>query len=310
MGIAYEISVVSPVYGCNECLSSLYLRLKDTLSKITDSFEIIFVNDACPQNSWDTIVDLCKNDPRVKGINLSRNFGQHHAITAGLDHAQGQWVVVMDCDLQDQPEEIIKLYEKAKEGYDLVVGQRILRNDSFIKRMLSKAFYATLRYFTDMEHDASSANFGIYSHKVIQSVNLYKEQIRAFPLLTNLVGFKRTSIPIEHGKRETGKSAYTFKKMFELAFNCIIVHSNKPLRLSIKFGMLISLFSVCYMSWLIAKYFLFDVPVAGWTSTMVVLLFMFGLMFAVLGTLGVYIGKIFDEVKERPLYLMQDKINF
>jgi polyisoprenyl-phosphate glycosyltransferase len=305
-----EISVVCPVYGCNQCLPTLCERTIKTLSKITDQFEIILVNDGCPQNSWATILELCDFDARIKGINLSRNFGQHYAITAGLDYVQGEWIVVMDCDLQDQPEEIIKLYQKAQEGSDIVVGQRVNRSDSFLKRCASKLFYVILEYFTDVKHDGTVANFGIYSKKVIQSVLIYREQNRAFPLLIHLVGFKKTSIPIEHAKRDEGKSSYTLIKMINLAIDSIVTHSNKPLRLSVNLGLFISLSSIIYAGILVARYFLYAVPVQGWTSVMVAMFFMFGMLFGILGILGLYIGKIFNEAKNRPLYLVQEKINF
>ena len=156
-----HISIVTPVYGCGTSLDALYLRLKKILLSITNDFEIIMVNDASPDNAWDTIKLLAKEDNRVKGINLSRNFGQHRAITAGLDYAQGDWVVVMDCDLQDQPEEILKLYNKAQEGYDVVFGRRHQRKDSSYKRLGSKLFYKILGYFTESKIDNSVANFSI-----------------------------------------------------------------------------------------------------------------------------------------------------
>jgi len=310
MASGTDISIVIPVYGCNKSLPDLYLRLKNTLTQITEHFEIILANDGCPQNSWDIILELCAADQRVKGVNLSRNFGQHYAITAGLDHAQGEWIVVMDCDLQDQPEEILKFYQKAQEGYDVVVGQRLVRNDSFLKRYTSKCFYAVLGYFTDLQHDGSVANFGIYSKKVIQSVLMYREQSRVFPLFIHLVGFKKIAIPIVHSSREHGKSSYTPRKLVNLAIDAIVTHSNKPLRLSIKLGAVISFLSISYATWLVMRYFLYAIPVPGWTSLMVALYFMFGMLFGVLGILGLYIGKIFDEAKGRPLYLIQEKMNF
>lgn len=306
----YVISVVIPVYGAKDSLPFLYQRLKSVLSQLTEKYEIIFVNDACPQNSWDIIVQLSKQDPQVKGINLSRNFGQHYAITAGLDHVQGKWVVVMDCDLQDQPEEIINLYNKAQEGFDVVLGKRLERKDHVLKRFSSKLFYSILGYFTDLEYDGTIANFGIYSYRVIQSVNLYREHSRAFPLFVHIVGFKSTSIPIIHAKRESGTSSYSLSKLINLAIDSIVTHSNKPLRISIKFGSLISLLSIGYAIWLIVRNLVFGVPIPGWTSLMVSLFFMFGILFAVLGVLGLYIGKIFDETKGRPLYLIQETINF
>ena len=301
-----EISVVCPVYGCRESLAILCVRLQKTLRKLSESHEIILVDDNCPNNSWEIIEELCKADNRIKGIKFSRNFGQHYAITAGLDHANGKWIVVMDCDLQDQPEEIIKLYEKTKDGYDIVVGQRIERRDPFLKRVASKAFYRFLEYCTDLTYDASVANFGIYSQKVIKNVNLYRERNRAFPLFVNLVGFRRTSIPIEHSNRESGSTSYTIRKMIDLATDIIVSYSNKPLRVSIKLGLLISLISLCYAIWLIIRYFLFSIPIIGWTSMMVVMLFMFGILFGSLGILGLYIGKIFDETKDRPLYVIDE----
>ena len=310
MGKLIQISVVCPVYACSDCLIVLCDRLKKSLSQITEQFEIILVNDACPQNSWEIIESICALDQRVKGINLSRNFGQHYAITAGLDHAIGEWVVVMDADLQDQPEEIIKFYQKAQEGYDIVVGERSDRRDSFFKRFVSRCFYAVLAFFTDLEHDAAIANFGIYSRDVVKSILLFRERNRAFPLLVNMVGFKKISISIIHAEREIGVSSYTFKKLFKLAMDSIVVHSNKPLRLSIKLGVFVSLFSVSYGLWLVVRHALYNVPVLGWTSMMVLMLLMFGLLFSVLGVLGIYIGKIFDEAKGRPLYLAQKKINF
>jgi polyisoprenyl-phosphate glycosyltransferase len=303
------ISVVSPIYGCKECLFELYDRLVKTLSQITENFEIILVNDACPQASWERIAMLCAKDPRVKGINLSRNFGQHYAITAGLDHATGDWVVVMDCDLQDRPEEIIKLYNKALDGYDIVFGRRAQRQDSFIKRFGSMAFNRVLEYFTETKHDNSIANFGIYAHKVVETINRYREHSRDFLLFAQMVGFKKVEIDIEHAPRAHGESSYNFSKLFRLAIDSIISHSNKPLRLSIQLGFFIALASLGYASWLVIRYFFYHTPAEGWTSLMVSMFFMFGLLFAIIGITGLYIGKIFDEVKRRPLYVIQETIN-
>ena len=304
-----KISVVSPIYGCKECLLELYDRLVKTLSQITDNFEIILVNDACPQASWERIVMLCAKDARVKGINLSRNFGQHYAITAGLDHAKGDWVVVMDCDLQDRPEEIIKLYNKALDGYDVVFGRRVERQDSFLKRLGSQAFNKVLEYFTETKHDNSIANFGIYAQKVVETINRYREQSRDFLLFAQMVGFKKVEIEIEHAARAYGSSSYNFSKLIRLAIDSIVSHSNKPLRLSIQLGFFIALISLIYACWLVIRYFFYHTPAEGWTSLMVSMFFMFGLLFAIIGITGLYIGKIFDEVKRRPLYIIQETIN-
>ena len=300
-----HISVVTPIYGCSKSLEKLYSRLNNTLSTITDNFEIIMVNDASPDDSWETIKLLSEQDKRVKGINFSRNFGQHRAITAGLDYAKGDWVVVMDCDLQDQPEEIIKLYNKAQEGYNIVFGKRHQRKDSFIKQFGSKLFYKVYDYFTESEIDNSIANFSIVSSNVVEKLKILREQNRAYPLFVNWVGFKRTNINIEHAKREEGKSSYTLKKLIDLAIDSIISQSNKPLKLSIKFGFLLSFISLLYAGWLIIRFFLFSIPTEGWTSVMVSIYFIGGLLFANMGILGLYIGKIFDETKNRPLYIIE-----
>lgn len=301
-----QISVITPVYGCCGTLFSLYARLEKTLTSITNNFEIIMINDASPDNSWDIIKELSKNDPRVKGVNLSRNFGQHYAITAGLDYACGDWVVVMDCDLQDQPEEIVKLYNKAQEGYDIVFGRRYNRNDNFFKKLGSKIFYKIYDYFTESKIDNTVANFSLISIKVAKELRKLKEHNRSYPLFVNWLGFKRTNVDIEHASREEGKSSYTFKKLVNLAIDSIVSQSNKPLRLSIQFGFLLSFLSIFYALWLIIRYFLFQIPVEGWTSVMVSMYFIGGLLFANMGFLGLYIGKIFDETKNRPLYVVQE----
>ena len=301
-----NISVVTPVYGCSQSLQQLYERLRDTLSTITEEFEIIMVNDASPDNAWETIKELSQKDDRVKGINLSRNFGQHKAISAGLDYARGEWTVVMDCDLQDQPEDIIKLYDKAMEGYDIVFGRRFERKDSFYKKFSSRMFYMVNDYFTENKLDSTIANYSIISRKALDSVLRMKEQNRVYSLFANWVGFKKTEIDIEHAKRPEGKSSYTLYKMINLAIDSIVSQSNKPLRLAIKFGFLLSLFSFLYGAWLIIRYYAFSIEAEGWTSVMVSIYFIGGLMFANMGKLGLYIGKIFDETKDRPIYLVQE----
>jgi dolichol-phosphate mannosyltransferase len=304
-----HISIVTPVYGCANMLQSLYDRLVLTLAQITQDFEIIMVNDDSGDDAWDEIKKLSKIDSRVKGINLSRNFGQHRAITAGLDYAQGDWVVVMDCDLQDQPEEIIKLYNKAQEGYDIVWGQRVQRQDSFFKKTSSKLFHIIYNYFTELNKDETIANFSIVSHQVINQMLKMKEQNRNYPIFVEWLGFKSTQIPIKHASRECGKSSYTFNKLINMAIDNIVSQSNKPLKLSIKFGFSISLLSVLYAIYLIIRYFIYKTPIEGWTSVMVSIYFIGGLIFANFGVLGLYIGKIFDETKDRPLYIVRETTN-
>ena len=303
-----DISVVVPVYACRDCLHDLVLRLDNTLGRLVADWEILLVNDACPQDSWETIGAIAEANPRVVGLDLSRNFGQHHAITAGLDHTRGEWVVVMDCDLQDQPEEIEKFFEAARKGYEVVWGRRNHRQDGFFKKLSSRMFYRVFDYFTDQESDPSIANFGIYHRKVIESYRSLREQNRLFPLFVRWLGYRSARVDIRHGERLTGVSAYTLRKALALAMDSIVSQSNKPLKLAIKLGFAMSALSMLYGLYLIGRYFIYTIPVQGWTSVMVSLYFLSGLLLANMGILGLYIGKVFDETKGRPLYVVRETV--
>lgn len=300
------ISIVSPVYGCRDSLSDLYTRVKDNVTQITDDFELIFVNDRSPDNAWEKIKELAEKDKRVKGINLSRNFGQHKAISAGIDYAKGDWVVVMDCDLQDRPEEIVNLYNKAIQGYDVVFGKRTGRKDSITKKFFSTLFIKIYDYLSGTKTDMSIGNFSIISKKVADNLKKMSGQHRPYSFFVIWLGFNRTSIPVEHAKREVGKSSYNFKKLVELAFDNIVSQSNKLLKVSTYMGFIITLVSIIYIIYLVLKYILTDEIVPGWTSTMVSIYLMSGLLFLFLGIIGTYIGKIFDETKNRPLYIIDE----
>jgi dolichol-phosphate mannosyltransferase len=300
-----QISVVSPVYGAPDALEELCSRLRDTLSALCDSFEIILVNDASPDRSWEIIRLLATADPRVKGINLSRNFGQHYAITAGLDHARGDWVVVMDCDLQDQPEEISKLYNKALEGVDVVVGKRYSRKEGAFRKLASRAFYAVYDYFADQRTDCAIASFGVYSRRAIDSINRLREQNRSFGLAAIWIGFPRVEVNVEHAPRKSGRSSYTLKKLLALAFDSVVSHSNKPLKVSVGIGLFLAIASVLYSLWLVIRHLIWAVPVEGWTSLIVSLYFLSGLIIGSIGMVGLYVGKVFDQVKGRPKYIIE-----
>jgi polyisoprenyl-phosphate glycosyltransferase len=300
------ISVVIPVYGCKSCLRELCCRIVKTIIAIPAQYEIILVNDASPDYAWDTIKYLSEQDERIKGIDFARNFGQHHAITAGLDYANGDWVVVMDCDLQDKPEEIANLYKKAQEGYEVVFGKRTKRQDNWLKKKSSQVFYRIYDYFSGQITDPSTANFSINSKKVIMSYRRIREQNRYFPLFIKWMGYKAANIPVEHHSRKEGKSSYSIRKLIDLATDAIISQSNKPLRLSIQIGFLMSFVSFIYAIYLFFRYFFLDQTVQGWTSVMVSIFFIGGLIFFNFGILGLYIGKIFNETKGRPLYLIRE----
>jgi len=304
-----HISVVSPVYRAENIVSELVKQVKEQLSPITEDFEIILINDASPDNSWVEIEKETAKDKRVKGLNLSRNFGQHYAITAGLNFAKGEWIVVMDCDLQDRPDEIPNLYHKALEGYDSVFAQRTERNDTLFKKLFSKLFYKLFSYLTDTKQDATVANFGIYRRCVIDAILSMHDQIRFFPTMVQWVGFRKFYLPVEHASRFEGKSTYNFKGLFRLAMNTIMGFSDKPLRLTVKVGFFITLLSVLVAIVYLGLYLSGRIQVEGFTTLILSLWFLSGFIMFILGILGLYIGRMFEKVKERPVYLIQDKCN-
>ncbi len=240
---------------------------------------------------------------------MSRNFGQHYAITAGLEHAQGDWVIVMDCDLQDLPEEILKLYNKALEGYDIVFAQRENRQDSFFKKMSSKIFYSALSYLTDTKQDSSIANFGIYKKEVINAILSMNDYHKYFPTMAQWVGFSKTAIPVKHNRRENDRSSYNLKSLLTLAFNNIITFSNKPLKLVLGFGFAVVIISIIMAIFFFFKYINGEIKIIGYTSLIISIWFLSGIIIMILGVLGIYIGKIFDKIKDRPVYIIKEKIN-
>lgn len=304
-----DISVVIPVYGCREALPALHHRLTRSLKQITEDYEIIFVNDCDPQNSWEEIVKICSNDQKVVGLNMSRNFGQIKAITAGLDYCSGEYVVVMDCDLQDRPEGILELYSKIQEGYDIVFAKRLNRQDNWFVKTCSKLFYKIYNYFSDGMYDSSICNFNISRKKVIDYYCQMREYNRGFTIFLKWLGFNSTSIDIQHDKRAAGKSSYSIRKKMRMATSFITAQSNKPLRLSIYIGLLAVIFSIVIILISLINYFSNGYVPAGWTSMIVSIYLMGGLILMVLGVLGIYIGNIFDESKNRPLYVIKDEIN-
>jgi glycosyltransferase involved in cell wall biosynthesis len=304
-----KISVVSPVYNAEKIIPFLIDRIVQAVSKITDDFEIILVEDSSPDESWSVIEQIAAINPKIIGIKLSRNFGQHYAITAGLDHSKGEWVVVMDCDLQDQPEEIENLYAKAMEGFDIVLAQRVNRQDHFLKKTSSALFYKFLKYLTGYAQDSSVANFGIYNRKVINAVCSMRESIRYFPTMVRWVGFKSTTINVVHNSRFEGTTTYGFKKLLRLATDIILAYSDKPIRLLVKFGVLVSLFSFVMAIRLLFQWLNGDIIVLGYTSLVISIWFLSGVIIFTLGLVGLYVGKTFECTKNRPIYIVSKQIN-
>jgi len=303
-----DISIVIPVYGCAECLEELHNRLVIVLNSLVSHYEIILVEDASPDDAWQRILQLTKNNSAVKGIRLSRNFGQHKAITAGLDFATGEWIVVMDCDLQDKPEEITKLYKKAIEGYDIVFARRYDRKDGYFKKLGSKLFYKFMSYMTDTKLDPAIANFGIYNQKVIHAITGMRENLRYFPVMVKWVGFASTTIDVVHSERHSGKSSYSLKKLINLSLDVMVSFTDKPLKLMVYFGLEISILSALYALSIFVSAITGNIEVEGWASVMVSIWFISGILMTMIGVVGIYVGKSFDEAKKRPQYIISETV--
>lgn len=300
-----KLSVVSPVYRGELVLEELVSRITKSIPSDFSSYEIVLVDDYSPDDSWNKITEIAKKNNTVKGLKLSKNFGQHCAIMAGLNNISGDYIVVLDCDLQDQPEEIEKLFNETRKGFDIVLARRYERKDSFYKKMVSKLFYKTLSYLTGAQQDATVANFGIYSKQAIGEIVKLHEKIKYFPTMVQWIGFKTSYVDVEHASRKEGKSNYNLKKLLNLALDIILAYSDKPLRLIIKFGL-----SIAIISFLMAFYVLFQkitgkVSVSGYASLIISMWFLCGSLLTTLGIVGLYVGKIFEEVKNRPSYIIE-----
>ena len=303
-----EISVVIPVYGCKAALQELYERLSITLSGITEEYEIIFVNDACPQGSWSVIESISSKDKKVIGIDLSRNFGQGKAITAGLDYASGEYVAVMDCDLQDRPEEIPNLYTKAKEGYDIVFARRTDRKDTGLKKFISKSFYRIYEKLSGFKYDPSTCNFTVCKKAVVKNFCNMREFHRDYATYICWMGFRQAFVDVKSDPRKEGKSSYNLKRKLKLAEEILCSQSDSLLRTAAYFGFFLTFIAVLYIIFLVIQYFVADID-PGWTSVIATILLIGGIIITFNGITGIYIGNIFMQSKNRPLYIVREITN-
>ena len=302
-----HISIVSPVYRAEKILEKLVDEIRSAMIEMNATYEIILVDDRSPDNSWEVMKLLSVKFPEVNSLRLSRNFGQHPTIMAGLSVAKGEWIVVMDCDLQDQPKEIKNLYTKALEGFDIVLARREHRQDGFFKKLSSKLFYTVFNYLSGIEINNEVANFGIYNHKVIKSIEKLNDYIKFFPLFIKWVGFSSTSIVVEHSEREDGKSSYSLVKLISLAFNTIISFSDKPLKIFTFLGLsisTISFFSGCYY---LIQALTGQIKEPGFSSLIISIWLLSGIIISTIGIVGIYLGKTFNQVKNRPIFIIDEK---
>jgi polyisoprenyl-phosphate glycosyltransferase len=305
-----DIAVIVPVYNGRPMLRELCSRLVHSLSGITKDFVIVLVDDAAPDNPWPLIREVSEKEHRIKAIRLSRNFGQHYALTAGIDMARAHWYVIMDCDLQDAPEDIPLLYAKAREGHDVVAGLRKKEGHGEIKRHSSRLFYTLFRLLSGVQLDWSTGNFRIFSNAVADGFRSMREQLRFVPASFEWMGFDIVYVELPHHQRGEGQSSYTIRKLVRLASDTIIAHSHIPLNIVAYLGFVMSAITFIIALIYFGRAFVFGTKVVGWTSLFVTLLFVSSFQIALMGVLGIYIGKTFDEAKRRPLYIVRETVNF
>ncbi len=307
------ISIVSPVYKAEKIVPELVKRVICEVSKITENFEIVLVEDCGPDNSWAKIEQECAKDKRIKGIKFSRNFGQHYAITAGLTFSKGDYVIVMDCDLQDNPKYIPMLYESALQGNEIVLTYKKRREHSFLKNLAASLFFSVFNYLVDNKdyHNNTTKNIGSYSllsKKAVNSFLTIKEFHRHYLMIVRMLGFKKNYIAIEHDKRFEGRTSYTFSKLIRHAIYGITSQSDKLLRISITLGCIMFILSIIWAIIIIAKYFTTGL-LSGYASIMGFELLGTGIILISIGITGIYIGKIFEQVKKRPLFIVDKCLN-
>jgi glycosyltransferase involved in cell wall biosynthesis len=302
------LSVVVPVYRCDDCLHALYSRLVPALETITENYEIIFIDDRSPDGAWATLTQLAAQDQRVHAVRFSRNFGQQAAITAGLARSSGRWTVVMDCDLQDPPEVIPKLYAKAREGYDIVLARRTGRQHSRRRRVLARLYQRFLKTFIGVEISRDYGAFSIISDKTRRAFLAIQDSDRHYIPILHWLGFERTDIVFDHAERYAGTSAYSFGQLLRLATQGVFFQTTTLLRWIVYAGFLIALSGAALAAFFIASYLFFSpaTPV-GWTSLAVLVLLIGGFIIASTGVTGLYIGKIFSQVKGRPLFIVDEE---
>jgi polyisoprenyl-phosphate glycosyltransferase len=297
-----QLSVVVPVYGCADCLAALHDRLTRSLAQITDRYELVFIDDRSQDSGWEVLGRLTQRDAHVRAFRLSRNFGQDAAITAGLSKARGQWAVVMDCDLQEAPEDIPRMWAAAGEGYDVVRTIRQGWRHSPVRRWASRS-YRRLTQETDVRSDYS--NLSLISRQVIDAFLRLRGRDREYMIALDWLGFDATAIEIDHAERHAGQSGYTFGRLVRVALDGMFFRSTLLLRLVVLLGFMIALAGIVLAAFEVVDHIVEpDKSVAGYTSLAVLLLLLAGFIILSVGVVGLYVGRIFEQVKERPLFLI------
>ncbi len=302
-----EISVVVPTYACATCLHALHERLTTTLSAMAVEYELIFVDDRATDGSWDVLAQIAASDARVRAYRLSRNFGQHLAITAGIERSRGAWVVVMDCDLQDPPEHIPQLYAKAREGHDIVFARRLHRPGSRLRRTVGKLYFALLNRVAGTEIDRTFGTFSIVSRKVADAYLQFRDRDRHYLFILYWLGFNAATVDFEWGERHSGRSAYGVRALLRHAVDGLVFQTTVLLRWIVYAGFAIAGAGALLACYFVAVHVGGSTP-PGWTSLAIFVLLMSGFVIISSGVIGLYVGKTFEQVKQRPLYVVDEEI--
>lgn len=304
---ALEFSVVIPVYGCRQCLAELHRRVCRAVEPLSGEFELVLVDDGSPDDAWSTIRELAATDPRVRGIRLSRNFGQHAAITAGLAASRGRWVVVMDCDLQDPPEEIPRLHSKALEGYDVVLSRREERVQPLGRRLAASAYFRFHNMIARGNLHTNYTNLSLISRKVVDAYLGLRDQDRQYLLILHWLGYRRAEIEVRQAARHAGSSSYSFRQLIKVAVDGLFFQSTVLLRLVVYFGFFLALLGAALAGYALVSW-LAGNQLPSWTALPMGALFLAAFIIISGGVTGLYVGKIFDQVKGRPLFVVDEVI--
>lgn len=304
-----EISVVVPVYGCADCLGELHRRLADTLEPMGVEYELVLVDDGSPDGAWSRLAEIAARDERVLAVRLSRNFGEEAAIAAGLSRARGRFTVVMDCDLQDAPEDIPRMHAKALEGYEVVLTRRSERGHGRRRVLASRLYFRLMSRLFGGAVDPETGNFSMVSRKVVEAIQLLGDSDRHYRAILAWVGFRQTAIEVEHAPRFAGSSAYGVRALVRHAADGVFFQSATLMRYIVYAGLVWALVGVGLALFFVLSYLLSDFTYPGWTSLAVLLLLSTGFLTLTLGVAGLYIGRIFRQVKGRPLFVVDEELS-
>jgi glycosyltransferase involved in cell wall biosynthesis len=300
------LSVVAPVYNEEGVLPEFHKRLEKVLDGIREPAEVVYVNDGSRDGTPALLRELRKADARVAVVNLSRNFGKEIALTAGLDHSRGEAVVVIDSDLQDPPELIPELIRRWRDGFDLVYATRQVRSgETFLKKLTAKFFYRIMRAMSRVEIPADTGDFRLLSRRAVDALGELRERHRFMKGLFAWIGYPQVSVPYQRDPRFAGETKWNYWKLWNFALEGITSFTTAPLRIASYLGLMTATIAFLYALWIIYKTLRFGDPVTGYPSLMVVILFLGGVQLTTLGVIGEYLGRMFNETKHRPLYIVE-----